>query len=34
MQQAIEAAGVRLMFDKDGVAAGVVRQDADLDLHA
>jgi DNA-binding transcriptional regulator YiaG len=32
MQQAIEAAGVRLMFDKDGAAAGILRQNSDLDL--
>lgn len=32
MQLAIEAAGVRLLFDKSGRAAGVVRQNADVDL--
>jgi len=34
MQLAIEAAGVRLVFDKSGRAAGVIRQDADIDLSA
>jgi transcriptional regulator with XRE-family HTH domain len=32
MRHAIEAAGVQLLFDKSGVAAGILRQDADLDL--
>jgi transcriptional regulator with XRE-family HTH domain len=32
MRGAIEAAGIRLLFDKNGAAAGVLRQDADLDL--
>src|SRR5689334_8251195 len=32
MQQAIEAAGIRLVFDKEGAAAGILRQDADPDL--
>jgi DNA-binding transcriptional regulator YiaG len=32
MQAAIEAAGVKLVFDKAGVAAGLVSRDADLDL--
>jgi hypothetical protein len=27
-----EAAGVRLLFDKNGAAAGILRQDADPDL--
>ena len=32
MRRAIEAAGVRLVFDKNGTAAGVLRQDSDPDL--
>lgn len=32
MQLAIEAAGVQLVFDKSGRAAGVIRQHADVDL--
>jgi hypothetical protein len=31
MQQAIQDAGVRLVFDNHGVAARILRQDADLD---
>jgi hypothetical protein len=31
MRRAIEAAGVRLVFDKKG-AAGILRRDADIDL--
>jgi DNA-binding transcriptional regulator YiaG len=32
MRGAIEAAGVRLVFDKNGAAAGILRQDSDPDL--
>jgi len=33
LRRAIEAAGVRLVFDRrDGTAAGILRQDADPDL--
>lgn len=32
MRRAIEAAGIRLVFDRDGGAAGILRQDADADL--
>jgi hypothetical protein len=32
MRRAIEAAGVRLVFDQDGSAAGILRQDANPDL--
>jgi ribosome-binding protein aMBF1 (putative translation factor) len=32
MRSAIEAAGIRLVFDKSGAAAGILRRDADLDL--
>jgi len=32
MQRAIEAAGIRLVFEKNGAAAGILRQDADPDL--
>ena len=32
MRRAIEAAGIRLVFDKNGTAAGILRQDADPDL--
>jgi hypothetical protein len=32
MQRAIESAGVRLVFDKNGVAAGILRLDADPNL--
>ena len=32
MRRAIEAAGVRLVFDKNGAAAGILRQDANPDL--
>jgi DNA-binding transcriptional regulator YiaG len=34
MRRAIETAGLRLLFDKTGSAAGIARQDADLDLSA
>jgi DNA-binding transcriptional regulator YiaG len=34
MRQAIEAAGVRLVFDKNGAAVGILRQDAEPDLSA
>jgi hypothetical protein len=32
MRRAIEAAGIRLVFDRTGAAAGILRQDEDLDL--
>src|SRR5262249_43191240 len=32
MRRAIEAAGVRLVFDKNGTPAGILRYDADADL--
>jgi hypothetical protein len=32
MRRAIDAAGVRLVFDRDGTAAGILRQDANPDL--
>jgi ribosome-binding protein aMBF1 (putative translation factor) len=32
MQRAIETAGIRVVFDKNGAAAGILRQEADLDL--
>ena len=32
MRRAIEAAGIRLVFDEDGTAAGILRQDANPDL--
>ena len=32
MRRAIEAAGIRLVFDKNGAAAGILRQDANADL--
>jgi hypothetical protein len=32
MQRAIEAAGIRLVFDRDGAAVGTLRQDTDPDL--
>jgi transcriptional regulator with XRE-family HTH domain len=32
MRRAIEAAGIRLIFDRDGTAAGILRQDAHPDL--
>lgn len=32
MWRAIEAAGIRLVFDRAGAAAGILRQDADPDL--
>jgi transcriptional regulator with XRE-family HTH domain len=31
MRRVIEAAGVRLLFDRTGRAAGIARQDADID---
>jgi len=31
LRGAIEAAGIRLLFDKEGVAAGIVRYDAEPD---
>jgi ribosome-binding protein aMBF1 (putative translation factor) len=32
MRRAIETAGIRLVFNRDGSAAGILRQDADPDL--
>jgi DNA-binding transcriptional regulator YiaG len=32
MRRAIEAAGIRLLFDRTGWAAGIARQDADIDI--
>jgi|HubBroStandDraft_6_1064221.scaffolds.fasta_scaffold865117_2 ribosome-binding protein aMBF1 (putative translation factor) len=32
LRQAIEVAGIRLLFDSMGGAAGIVRRDADVDL--
>jgi hypothetical protein len=32
MRRAIEEAGIRLVFDRAGAAAGILRQDVDLDL--
>jgi hypothetical protein len=32
MRRAIETAGIRLVFDKNGAAAGILRQDAGIDL--
>jgi hypothetical protein len=32
MRRAIEEAGIRLVFDRNGAAAGILRQDADPDL--
>ena len=32
MRRAIEAAGIRLVFDRNGVAAGILVQNAELDL--
>jgi len=32
MQRAIEAAGIGLVFDKNGAAADILRQGADADL--
>jgi hypothetical protein len=32
MRRAIEEAGIRPVFDKNGNAAGILRQGADLDL--
>jgi transcriptional regulator with XRE-family HTH domain len=31
LRRAIEAEGIRLLFDEDGSAAGIVRQDARID---
>lgn len=31
MRRAIEDAGVKLIFDRNGMAARILRQDADLD---
>ena len=32
MRRAIEAAGIRLVFDRNGAEAGILPQDADPDL--
>jgi len=32
MRRVIEAAGMQLLFDKNGAAAGIIRKDADPDL--
>jgi hypothetical protein len=32
MRRAVEAAGIRLVFDRNGAAAGILRQDAEPDL--
>jgi DNA-binding transcriptional regulator YiaG len=32
MRRAIEAAGIRLVFNQNGTAAGILRRDADPDL--
>jgi hypothetical protein len=32
MRRAIEEAGIRLVFDRNGAAAGILRQDAEPDL--
>jgi len=32
MRRVIEAAGIRLLFNKNGAAAGIVRQDVGADL--
>ena len=32
IRSAIEAGGITLVFDKNGAAAGILRQDADPDL--
>jgi hypothetical protein len=32
MRQAIEEAGIRLVFDRNGAAAGILRDDAEPDL--
>jgi transcriptional regulator with XRE-family HTH domain len=32
MRRAIEGAGIRLLFGRDGVAAGIIRQDVEPDL--
>jgi len=32
MRRAIQSAGLRLIFDRNGAAAGILRQDADPDL--
>jgi transcriptional regulator with XRE-family HTH domain len=33
MRAAIEAEGIRLLFEQDGAAAGIARRDARIDLH-
>jgi transcriptional regulator with XRE-family HTH domain len=32
LRRAVENGGIRLLFDKNGAAAGILRQDADPDL--
>jgi hypothetical protein len=32
VRRAIEAEGIRLLFDETGAAAGIARQDAQIDL--
>jgi hypothetical protein len=32
MRRAIEAAGIRLVFDRNGAAAGILRQDVEPNL--
>jgi DNA-binding XRE family transcriptional regulator len=32
MRRALEEAGIRLIFDRTGMAAGIARQDADIGL--
>jgi hypothetical protein len=34
MRRAIEAEGIRLLFDEDGAAAGIARQNARIDPSA
>lgn len=34
LRQAIEAGGIRLVFDRHGAAAGILRADAEADLSA
>jgi ribosome-binding protein aMBF1 (putative translation factor) len=33
IRRAIESGGIRLLFDKNGAAAGILRQGADADLY-
>jgi hypothetical protein len=34
LRRAVEAEGIRLLFDETGAAAGIARQDARIDLSA